>query len=123
MTSYIVLSLGIFFNALASILLKAGMERLMRSDFHWVSFSASFPKLLFNPFFILGLISFGCAFFAYTYSLSRIPLNIAYPLFVSVGVLVVVGASVFLFRESFHSLQILGVLFIILGIWFLTFFR
>jgi len=112
-TYYIVLSLAITLNALANILMKVAMLRQEKTS----DTITLITRSLSNPVLVLGLISFGLALVAYCYVLAKINLSIAYPLMTSLGFLIVIAASWLFLDERITSVQVVGFICIIAGVW------
>ena len=113
MKIYIVFGLAIIFNAMANILMKMGMLRVdNRGDIlHMASQSVAQPAI---PF---GIVSFILALVCYLYVLSKVNLSIAYPLMTSMGFLIVISTSWAFLKEPITTIQVVGFVFIILGVW------
>ena len=109
---YGLLAVALVFNAVANILMKAGMRSAPEAAGagamikHYIS---SWPVLL-------GLVLFALNVLAYTQALTKIPLSIAYPLMTSLGFLIVVAASAYFFKESISWVQGIGFALIIAGV-------
>jgi multidrug transporter EmrE-like cation transporter len=74
-------------------------------------------KAITQPALICGILSFGLALAAYSFVLTRLNLSIAYPIMVSMGLIIVVLASFFLLKEAITLIQIAGFILIIAGVW------
>jgi len=57
----------------------------------------------------------------YAAALSRLPLNVAHPVLTSGAVAVVALLSLLIFKEPFHWTTVVGIIFVILGVFFITF--
>jgi len=112
-TYYIVLSLAITLNALANILMKVAMLRQEKGG----DMITLMTRSLSNPVLLLGLTSFALALVAYCYVLSKINLSIAYPLMTSLGFLIVIAVSWLFLDERITSLQVVGFICIVAGVW------
>lgn len=114
------LSISILTASIAQIVLKKGA-----SAFSDLKFSLSFIFELIIGFFqnkwlLAGMILFVISFVFYIFVLSKVQLNFAYPVMVSVGiVLVTIGSWIFL-GERLSLPNIIGILLIILGIFLLV---
>lgn len=62
-----------------------------------------------------GLLVFGVSALAWLLTLSRVPLNIAYP-FNALGYLAVLSSSVFVLHEKANSWTVLGSLMVVVGL-------
>ena len=109
----IVLVIAIVLNATANILMKVGMLRVGRTD-GWVHM---LRRAAVQPFIIMGILSFILALGAYGVVLTRLNLSVAYPLMVSLGLVIVVIASYFFLKEAIRPYQVVGFLLIISGVW------
>lgn len=98
---------------------------------HWVNSVGSLPlsaegvgrlfvKILGSPLMLTGLVLYGLGFLAWILLLSRTSLSLVYPVVISLNILLILSLSAVFFRESIYPLQILGIFFVLLGI-FLVF--
>lgn len=112
---WLILILGIFSNASASVLVKMAMQPPRR-----------FPSLndpaaaLTNWPFWLGLTLYGSAFLLYAAALSRLPLNVAHPVLTSGAVATVALASAAFFREPLYWTTVAGIFFVMVGVALIT---
>jgi len=113
MNTYLILGLAVVFSAMANILMKMGMLKVDRdlNIFYMVS------KSVFQPAIPLGIICFILALICYLNVLSKLNLNIAYPIMTSMVLLVVILVSWVFLKESITVIQIVGFVFIIMGVW------
>ena len=112
---WLILIMGILFNASASILVKLAMMPPRKFP------SLSDPvNALSNWPFWLGLVLYGLAFLLYAAALARLPLNVAHPVLTAGAVASVAICSYFIFREPFHWTTIVGILLVIAGVAFIT---
>lgn len=109
----VVLSLAITFNATANILIKVGMNKVGETE----NIIELAKKAVVQPQLLAGIFSFVMAFVSYIYILTKLNLNIAYPIMVSMGLVIVVTVSYFWLHESISIIQILGCILIIAGVW------
>lgn len=113
MLGYLILGAAIILNATANILIKVGMSRITENEGGLQILMAA----LSQPVFWGGLFSFGLALGAYSLVLSRLNLSVAYPIMVSMGLVIVVLVSYFFLKENITLLQITGFVLIIAGVW------
>lgn len=112
---WLILFLGIFSNASASVLVKMAMMPPRK-----------FPSLndplsaLGNWPFWFGLGLYGAAFLLYAAALDRLPLNVAHPVLTAGAVATVALSSVLIFREPFHWTTGAGILLVIAGVFLIT---
>jgi multidrug transporter EmrE-like cation transporter len=71
---------------------------------------------LSRPWVLGGLALHGASFFLYVYILSRLQLNILYPIATGATIALIVVASTILFKESINGAQVLGIGAILVGI-------
>lgn len=116
----LVLIIPIVTAAIAQLCFKKGISGLGNLDFSLSGVLSLIPRILQNGWLVGGMILFGISFLVYLFALSKSQLNIAYPIFVSAGVIIISLASYFLFKETLSWLQISGVALIILGIFLLA---
>ena len=112
---WVILLLGILSNASASVLIKFAMQppRKFPSP---ADIGAAFSNW---PFW-LGLGCYGAAFLLYAAALARLPLNVAHPILTAGAVAAVALSSSWIFRESFPWTTAVGILFVIVGVAFIT---
>lgn len=116
--TWIFLLVAIIGNATANILMKMAAQQM-----GGLSLSVSGIKtFLTTPLIWAGLICFGITLMLYTYVLSKINLNIAYPLMTSLGFLIVATFSVFYLQESLSWLQIMGMILVVGGLSMIVYF-
>jgi multidrug transporter EmrE-like cation transporter len=113
--SWIVLLIAVTLNALANVLIKAGVDRLSAEPK-----AALLPAAVAEPLFYAGVVAFALALVAYAAALSRLQLSVAYPLMTSLGLLIVALVSWRWFGESYDVPKTLGTLLIIAGVILLT---
>ena len=100
----------------AHLLFKKGVLKLGELNFSFSSMFHIVGQILQNVWIILGVILFGISFFTWLFILSKMQLNIAYPIIISVEAILVTIISWFLFHEYLSWPQILGIVAIIIGI-------
>lgn len=111
----LLLILGVACNVIAQLLLKHGMRGLdiLFSEYTW---SSKARAMAFNPFFWGALISYGVGFVFYSVVLSKLTLNVAYPVASVLAIVVIYLFSVFYFNEAVYWFNIAGVILCITGI-------
>ena len=113
--TYLMLALGIVFNAGANILMKVAMRGI--GTLEELGFGPYARGMLTSGWLWSGRASFGAALVCYTYVLSRINLSVAYPVFTSVGFAIVILFSAFMLKETVTWWQVAGFVLIIAGVW------
>lgn len=106
-------------NTAAQLLLKETMNSIGGFTF---SFANLFPiamKVAFNPFFIFGMFSYVLSLVFWLLVLSRMDVNVAYPLN-SIAFILTAFASAYFFNEPITMTRLAGIVVIIGGIYLLT---
>ena len=75
---------------------------------------------ILNITFILGISLFAVSLSFYAFLLSRVNLNIVYPILISINFVLVNLGAFSLFNEEFTLLHIIGLIVILFGIWLLS---
>lgn len=116
--SFIFLIIAFSLNALANILLKLGAQRGV--DFVNLNFLEIISR---NFLVVIGLLLFALNAGFYFLALRLIPLSLAYPIMVVMSLLIINTFAYFYFHESINFLQVIGYVFIIVGIIFVSRFK
>ena len=116
---FLLLLFSILTTASAQICFKRGMI-----DFGSLGFSTSnllylIPRIFQNLWLMSGIFLFGLSFLLWLFIISKLQLNVAYPIAISCEVTLVTIASWLLFKEYLSPIQILGIAVIITGIFLL----
>lgn len=106
--------ISVFLGALGQILVKVGAVNL-DLNFSPSHLVPSIISILKNLPVMSGIISYGISFLLWIKVLSKVELSYAYPM-VSLGYVLIMIFSYFLFKENITPLRIVGVLFIIVGV-------
>ena len=77
------------------------------------------PRIFQNIWLVTGIFLFGFGFLLYLFVLSKLQLNIAYPIMVSAQILLITLFSWFFFKAPLSLVQLLGIVAMIFGIFFL----
>ncbi len=110
--SYILLAVAILFNGVANVLMKAGMQNAPEVT----GLGAMIKHYLTSWPVIVGLVLFAINIVAWTQALTKLPLSMAYPVMLSMSLLIgTVGAMLF-FKESLSWIQMIGFALIISGV-------
>jgi multidrug transporter EmrE-like cation transporter len=107
---------GVLLNAAAQLLLKAGTNRIGEFAFSLDNLVPVGIKVATSPFVIGGLGCYAVSVVVWILALSRVPVSIAYPM-LSIGYIVNAAAAWFLFGESLSAQKLVGIGFIIVGVW------
>ena len=110
---------GVLLNAAAQLLLKAGTNRIGAFEFTSANIVPVGGQLITSPFIFGGLACYVVSVVIWILALSRVPVSIAYPM-LSIGYIVNAGAAWFLFGESLTAQKLVGIGFIIVGVWLVS---
>ncbi len=113
------LAISIFATVTAQLLLKKGTLLLGKLEFSLPNLLNLIFQVFHNVYLFLGLFAFGIAFLFWLFVLSKIQLNVIYPISTSLTLCLVTAASWFLFKEYLSFYQVLGIGFIVFGIFIL----
>ena len=106
---------GVLLNAAAQLLLKAGTNRVGTFAFTLDNVVPVGMKLALNPPILGGLACYVVSVVVWILGLSRVPVSVAYPM-LSMGYVVNAILAYFLFGESLAMQKIVGIGFIIVGV-------
>ena len=106
---------GVLLNALAQLLLKAGTNRIGEFAFSMENVLPIGGKVATSPFIIGGLACYVVSVAVWIMALSRVPVSVAYPM-LSIGYIVNAVAAWMLFGESLGAQKLLGIGFIVIGV-------
>jgi len=116
---FLLLLISICATASAHLCFKKGVLRLGELDFSFSQVFSLIPQIFQNVWIMLGVGLFGISFILWLFVLSKLQINVAYPIALSCEVTLVTIASWFLFKEYLSPIQILGIVVIIVGIFLL----
>jgi len=114
--SFSFLMAGVLLNAAAQLFLKAGTNRIGEFAFSLENVMPIGMKIASSPFILSGLACYGVSVVVWILGLSRVPVSIAYPM-LSVGYIVNAFAAWFLFGESVTAQKLVGIGFIVVGVY------
>ena len=119
MVHIISLVMALVLNATANLMIRAGAMAIKQQypDEAAVPLLLALKAAVVSPWMIGGVICFGLNLAAYSYALSELPVNWAYPIMVSVGYAIIVCGAAVWFSESLSTRQIVGVGVILAGVW------
>jgi multidrug transporter EmrE-like cation transporter len=107
-----VLLVAVTLAAVGQVLLKHGMNQAAETA---KADGQSLFVAAINPFVVSGLLVFGLSALAWLLTLSRVPLNVAYP-FNALGYLGILGASVVVLHERANVWTLLGSCMVVAGL-------
>ena len=105
---------SVLLNALAQILLKAGMKNFSNIDLK-NNVIQTFVSIAINPYIICGFISYGISILLWLWVLSKVDVSYAYP-FQALGYIVVTILAWLIFQENINLTRIIALIFITLGL-------
>jgi multidrug transporter EmrE-like cation transporter len=107
---------GVLLNAAAQLLLKAGTNRIGEFAFSMENVLPIGTRVATSPHILAGLGCYVVSVVIWILALSRVPVSVAYPM-LSIGYIVNALAAWYLFGESLTAQKLIGVAFIIAGVW------
>ena len=107
---------GVLLNAAAQLALKAGTNRVGEFAFSLDNVVPIGVRILTSPYILLGLGCYVVSVVVWILGLSRVPVSVAYPM-LSVGYIVNAVAAWMLFGESLTAQKIVGIGFIVAGVY------
>jgi len=116
LTVFSLLFTGVLLNAAAQLFLKAGTLRVGEFAFSVDNIAPIGWRLATQPFIVAGLSCYVISVVVWILGLSRVPVSIAYPM-LSIGYIVSAVAAWYLFGESLTAQKMLGIGFIIIGVY------
>lgn len=105
---------SVFLGAIGQVLVKYGAVNL-ELNFALKYLFPSILSILKNIPVMLGITSYGLSFLLWIKVLSKVELSYAYPM-VSIGYVLIMFFSYFIFKENISFVRIIGVVFIIIGV-------
>jgi multidrug transporter EmrE-like cation transporter len=114
--SFALVLTGVLLNAAAQLLLKAGTNAVGHFEFHLDNLLPVGMKLAFEPHILGGLGCYVISVVVWIMALSRVPVSVAYPM-LSIGYVINAIVAYFWFGEALAGQKLLGIGFIIIGVW------
>ena len=114
LANLILIITSVLLNALAQILLKAGMKNFSNIDLK-NNVIQTFISIAINPYIICGFISYGISILLWLWVLSKVDVSYAYP-FQAFGYIVVTILAWLIFQENINLTRIIALIFITLGL-------
>ena len=106
---------GVLLNAGAQLLLKAGTNRIGEFAFSMDNLVPIGTRIASSPPILAGLACYVVSVVVWILALSRVPVSVAYPM-LSIGYVVNALAAWWLFGESLGMQKLLGIGFIVIGV-------
>jgi multidrug transporter EmrE-like cation transporter len=114
--SFSFLMLGVFLNATAQLLLKAGTNAVGQFEFSAGNIIPVGMKLALEPHILGGLACYVVSVVVWVLGLSRVEVSIAYPM-LSLGYVLNATAAWYLFGEAVSLTRLAGIGVIIVGVY------
>lgn len=111
--------LGVLLNAAAQLLLKAGTNAVGRFDFTAGNIIPIGTKLALEPHVLGGVACYVVSLVVWLIGLSRVEVSVAYPM-LSIGYVINALAAWYLFGESLTAQKLVGIGFIVAGVFLVT---
>lgn len=113
---FILIFLGVFLNAAAQLLLKAGMGQIGHFEFSAANIIPIGLKVAICPPIVSGLVLYVLSVVVWLLVLSRVQVSYAYPL-LSIGYVVNAFAAFLLFGEDLSLMRMSGIFIIMTGVY------
>ena len=113
--SWALIFTGVLLNAAAQLLLKAGTNAVGQFEFSAQNVVPVGMKLALEPHIAGGVACYVVSLVVWIMGLSRIEVSIAYPM-LSIGYVLNAAAAWYLFGESLTAQKLLGIAFIVAGV-------
>jgi len=107
---------GVLLNAAAQLLLKAGTNATGVLTLEGTTVVNLAWRVATQVHFALGVLCYVISLVVWIVGLSRVPVSVAYPM-LSIGYVVNAIAAHYLLGEAVTTQRLLGIGFIILGVW------
>jgi multidrug transporter EmrE-like cation transporter len=107
---------AVFLGAAAQLFLKAGTNAVGHFAFYWGNLLPVGLKLAANPAILAGTGCYALSLAVWIMALSRVPVSVAYPM-VALGYLINAAGAWLWLGESLDAQKLIGIAFIILGVW------
>ena len=114
--SFSLLMLGVFLNATAQLLLKAGTNAIGQFEFSAGNIVPVGMKLALEPHILGGMTCYLVSLVVWIMGLSRVEVSIAYPM-LSIGYVLNAVAAWYLFGEAVSMTRLAGIGVIIVGVY------
>lgn len=119
--SWGMLILSVIFNAYGVFVIKLRLNELGEIPFNSIkTTSGYFLVLLKSPLVIGGILLFFIAPFLFAVALSRMEITIAYPAQIGLNFVILILLALFLLGEQMTLYKIVGIISILVGIYFLN---
>lgn len=114
--SFSLILAGVLLNAGAQLLLKAGTNAIGQFEFSAANIVPVGMKLALEPHIMGGVACYVVSLVVWIMGLSRVDVSIAYPM-LSIGYVLNALAAWYLFGESVSAQKLVGISFIVAGVY------
>ncbi|MDY6523611.1 EamA family transporter [Acinetobacter faecalis] len=119
LNQFILVLSAVILNSIAQLVLKAGTNALGILLLPNKNIVYSIFRILFQPYVFTGLVLYVVSFGVWIFVLSKLEVSVAYPL-LSIGYLFSLILAWFFFGEAITFNKSLGILFLMIGTFFIT---
>ena len=116
---YFLILFGVLLNAIAQLLLKAGMNQIGHFEFSMANMVPIGLKVAATPPIVVGIVAYVVSVGVWLLVLSRVQVSYAYPM-LSIGYVVNALAAYYFFGEDLSIMRITGILVIIAGVYLIS---
>jgi len=113
---FLLIFLGVFLNAAAQLLLKAGMGQIGHFEFSAANIIPIGLKVAICPPIVIGIALYVLSVAVWLLVLSRVQVSYAYPM-LSIGYVVNAIAASLLFGEDLSMIRMTGIFIIMTGVY------
>jgi len=107
---------GVFLNAVAQLLLKAGTNAVGHFHFTTENIVPVGWQMATQPYILGGMVCYAVSLVVWIMALSRVEVSIAYPM-LSVGYVLNAIAAWYFFGEAVSATRLIGIGVIIIGVY------
>lgn len=110
----VLILISVLLGSIGQVLVKYGITGV-QLDLTMGHLIPSIISIIKNFPVMCGIISYGVSFLIWIKVLSKVELSYAYPM-VSMGYVLIMFFSYFVFKENISFIRIIGVIFIVIGV-------
>jgi drug/metabolite transporter (DMT)-like permease len=110
---------SVMLNASAQIFLRSGLRGTQLGAVFGSRDIRAIAAIFLNPYIVGGMLCYAVSIFLWMYVLSQQPVGIVYPM-MSLAYVAAVLMGVLFLGESFSTLRIVGLAFVMMGVWFIA---
>jgi len=118
--TYLILLGAILFAVVGQVLLKSGMNVLGPLDLSFKNVLFLISSIFKNIHILISLFLYGFSLILWLFALSKLKLSLAYPA-TSLMYVFIILASWLVLKEAINFYQIIGIVIVLIGLFFLFF--